>query len=111
MTEDFTTQMQDRLWQEIDTLKDQLTAAQAAHAKAHEEAADWRRLYTEKMTKVAELELAFSACEDTATEARFAQEQAEAERDAARAELLRLKRLLESLPAGLLSEYAEAQDG
>ena len=35
---------------------------------------------------------------------------AEAERDAARAELLRLKRLLESLPAGLLSEYAEAQD-
>lgn len=35
-----------------DTLKAELAAAQAAHAKSHEEAADWRRLHTELLTEL-----------------------------------------------------------
>ena len=36
--------------QRIAELEAGLTAAQAAHAKAHEEAADWRRLHGELIT-------------------------------------------------------------
>ena len=39
--------------QRIAELEAELAAAQAAHAKAHEEAADWRRLHAELLTELA----------------------------------------------------------
>lgn len=42
-----------KLYERIAALEAELAAAQAAHAKSHEEAADWRRLHTELLAELA----------------------------------------------------------
>lgn len=94
----------------VTLLECQRNEARIAHAKSHEEAADWRRLYTEQVAEVRFLKLRFGFLERQWRFSLARRGELEAERDAARQSAAAWKRSARMWRRSASAQAYDSQD-